>query len=153
MSTFNKVTDECSQVVGLLFLALAHLHHIRQILTDILQHFATHLHLTLKESEQWVLMVTCSTTRHFYKRQNLYRRLKFSEITSHYLVRQETFLTNYRTAHTSFNHGPPKTSFQPPLKSDITLMFSTVRLSGLTVCGMSCSQLQAVECRVLIQAG
>lgn len=64
MSTFNKVTDECPQVVGLLFLALAHLHYIRQILTDILQHLATHLHLTLKESEQWVLMFACSTTRH-----------------------------------------------------------------------------------------
>lgn len=40
-----------------------------------------------------------------------------------------------------------------PLFSVITLMFSTVRLRGLTVCGMSCSQLQAVVWRVLIQAG
>lgn len=56
-ATFNKVTDECSQVVGLLFLALAHLHHIRQVLTDILQHLAAHLHLALKEPEQWVLTV------------------------------------------------------------------------------------------------
>lgn len=67
MSTFNKVTDECTQVVGLLFLALAHLHHIRQILTDILQHLTTHLHFSLKESEQWVLMVACLTTRHFIR--------------------------------------------------------------------------------------
>lgn len=40
-----------------------------------------------------------------------------------------------------------------PLITAITLMFSTVRLSGLTIWGMSCSQLQAVVWRVLIQAG
>lgn len=55
--TFNKVTDECAQVVGLLLLALTHLHHIGQILTDLLQHLAAHLHLTLKEPKQWVLVV------------------------------------------------------------------------------------------------
>lgn len=54
--TFHKVTDECAQVVGLLLLALTHLDHVRQILTDLLQHFAAHLHLTLKEAEQWVLV-------------------------------------------------------------------------------------------------
>lgn len=55
--TFNEVTDECAQVVGLLLLALAHLHHVGQILTDLLQHLAAHLHLTLKEAEQWILVL------------------------------------------------------------------------------------------------
>lgn len=53
--TFNKVTDECAQVVRLLLLSLTDLHHIRQILTDLLQQLATHLHLAFKEPEQWVL--------------------------------------------------------------------------------------------------
>lgn len=34
-----------------------------------------------------------------------------------------------------------------------TLMLSTVRLRWLSVCGMRCSQLEAVVCSVLIQAG
>lgn len=55
--TFNKVAYKCAQVVGLLLLALAHLHHIRQILADLLQHLATHLHLTLKEPEQRILVL------------------------------------------------------------------------------------------------
>lgn len=55
--TFNKVAYKCAQVVGLLLLALTHLHHVRQILTDLLQHLATHLHLTLKEPEQWILVL------------------------------------------------------------------------------------------------
>ena len=32
-------------------------------------------------------------------------------------------------------------------------MFSTVRLRWLSVCGMRCSQLEAVVCSVRIQAG
>lgn len=55
--TFNKVAYKCAQVVGLLLLALTYLHHIRQILTDLLQHLATHLHLTLKEPEQRILVL------------------------------------------------------------------------------------------------
>lgn len=53
--TFDEVTDERSQVVGLLLLALTHLHHVGQILTDLLKHLTSHLHLALKEPEQGVL--------------------------------------------------------------------------------------------------
>lgn len=55
--TFNEVADESAQVVGLFLLALAHLHHVGQILTDLLQHLAAHLHLTLEEAEQWILVL------------------------------------------------------------------------------------------------
>lgn len=55
--TFNEVADKCAQVVGLLLLALAHLHHVGQILADLLQHLAAHLHLTLEEAEQWILVL------------------------------------------------------------------------------------------------
>lgn len=58
--TFNEVADECAQVVCLLLLALAHLHHVGQILADLLQHLAAHLHLSFKEPEQWVLVCICA---------------------------------------------------------------------------------------------
>ena len=48
--------DEGPQVVGLL-LALAHLHHISQILAHLLKHVGAHLHLALKEAEQGILCV------------------------------------------------------------------------------------------------
>lgn len=59
--TFHEVADERTQVVGLLLLALTYLHHIRQILTDFLQHLAAHLHFTLKEPEQRILVFVCVT--------------------------------------------------------------------------------------------
>lgn len=63
--TFNEVADERAQVVGLLLLALAHLHHVGQILTDLLQHLATHLHLALEEAEQWILVLCSDQLEHF----------------------------------------------------------------------------------------
>ena len=56
LKTFNKVADECAQIVCLLLLALAHLHHVGEVLADFLKHLSAHLHLTLKEAEQRVLV-------------------------------------------------------------------------------------------------
>lgn len=58
--TFDQVVDEGAEVVGLLLLALTHLHHISQVRTHLLQHARTHLNLALEEPEQRIL--------HFRKR-------------------------------------------------------------------------------------
>lgn len=69
--TFDKVIDERAQVVGLLFLALAHLHHIREVLTDVLQHTTAHLHLPLEEPEQRILQNTTALNPRINRLQTL----------------------------------------------------------------------------------
>lgn len=61
MVTFDQVIDQGAEVIGLLLLALAHLHYISQVLAHILQHARSHLHLPLKETEQRILCIRTHT--------------------------------------------------------------------------------------------
>lgn len=94
------------------------------------------------------------TKKSKYLKLSYFYPVKLVTLTS----QAERFTTTFNSKNSYRQHKilkspefcSPTTS---PLITAITLMFSTVRLSGLTIWGMSCSQLQAVVWRVLIQAG